>query len=72
MVFGHLLPQKGNCDITFNYFLLFYCRCHIHFEIWIAILKRGDLEVIAINGMIILKCILKKYFCSMWTAFVWL
>jgi hypothetical protein len=31
------------------------------FEIWVAILKRGDfLEVIAINGRKILKCIWKK------------
>jgi hypothetical protein len=31
------------------------------FEIWIAILKRRDfLECMAINGRIILKCILNK------------
>jgi hypothetical protein len=31
------------------------------FEIWVAILKRGGfLEVIAINGRMVLKCILKK------------
>jgi hypothetical protein len=31
------------------------------FELWIAIVKRRDLlEVLAINGRIILKCILKK------------
>jgi hypothetical protein len=61
MLFGHLLPQKGNCEITFNYFpFLLYCWCHIHFEIWIAVLKRRDfLEVIASNGRIALKCILK-------------
>ena len=39
---------------------LLCCGCHIPLEIWIAILKRRDfLEVIAINGTIILKCILK-------------
>jgi len=33
------------------------------FELWNAFLKRKDfLEVIAINGRIILKCILKKCF----------
>ena len=38
-----------------------YCECHIAFEIWIAILKRRDfLEVVAINGRIILKRILRK------------
>jgi len=47
------LSQKGNSEITVNYFLL----C----ELWNAILKRRDfLEVIALNGRIILKCILKK------------
>jgi len=31
------------------------------FEMWVAILKKGGfLEVIVINGRIILKCILKK------------
>jgi hypothetical protein len=62
MLLGHLLPQKGNCEITFSYFLLCVILwCHIHFEILIAILKRRDLfEVIAINGRIVLKCILKK------------
>jgi hypothetical protein len=38
-----------------------YCVVHTSFEIWIAILKRRDfLEVIASNGRIILKFILKK------------
>jgi len=47
MLLGHLLPQKGNCKVSFNNFLfLFYCGCHIHFEIWIAVLKRREfLEV---------------------------
>jgi len=41
MLLGHLLPQKGNCKVPFNCILiLFYCGCHIHFEIWIAVLKR--------------------------------
>ena len=59
MLLGHVLPQKGNCKVPFNYFLfLLYCGCHIHFEIWIAVLKRREfLEVIVINGRIILKCI---------------
>jgi len=39
MLLGHLLPQKGNCEITFNCSLLCVILwCHIHFEIWIAIL----------------------------------
>jgi len=50
-----------------------YCGCHIPFEIWIAIMERRDLqEVIAISGRIVLKCILKKWFWNMWTAFIWL
>ena len=59
MLLGHLLPQKGNCKVPCNYFLfLFYCGCHIHFGIWIAVQKRREfLEVIVINGRIILKCI---------------
>ena len=45
--------------LTISCFVL-YCGCHIPFEIWNSILKRIDfLEVIAINGRIILKCILK-------------
>jgi len=29
---GRLLPQKGNCEFTFNYFLLCVILCcHIHF-----------------------------------------
>jgi len=46
--------------LTITFFVL-YCGCHMPFEICIAILKRRDfLEVIANNGRIILKCILKK------------
>jgi len=42
-------------------------------EICIALLKRRDfLAVIAINGRIIVKCILKKQFWKMWTAFIFL
>ena len=54
MLLGHLLPQKTNCEITLTYFLfLFYCVCHVHFDIWSAILKRRDLlEVIDINGRV--------------------
>ena len=38
-----------------------YLGCHMPFEIWVAILKRRDfLEIIAINGRVILKCIVKK------------
>jgi hypothetical protein len=38
-----------------------YCWCHIHFEIWIAVLKRRDfLEVIASNGRM-----------NAWSAFVY-
>jgi hypothetical protein len=58
----HLLPQKEivKLHFTISCFVL-YCGCHIRFETWIAVLKRGDfLEVIAINGRIILECILKK------------
>ena len=62
MLLGHLLPQKGNCEIILNYFVLcvmFWVPCS--FKIGIAILKGRDfLEVIAINGRIILKCVLKK------------
>jgi hypothetical protein len=55
-------PQKGKCEITLDCFCFgLYCGCDIPFEIWIAILKRRDfLEVIAINGRIIFKFILKK------------
>jgi len=46
--------------LLFNDFLSYY-GCHMPFEILIAISKRRDLfEVIAINGMVILKCILKE------------
>ena len=55
MLLGHLLPQKGNCEVILNYFLL--CAMFLvpySFKIWIAILKGRDfLEVIAINGRII-------------------
>ena len=62
MVLDHLLPQQGNCEMTLkNSCSLLYCGCHIPFEICIAVVKRRDfLEVIANNGRIILKCILKK------------
>jgi len=51
MLLGHLLPQKGNCEITFNYFLfMLYCASHIHFEIWECKTGgKGILEVVAIN-----------------------
>ena len=57
-----LPPKKGICEITFIYSLFFVILwVHLSFEIWISILKRRDfLEVIAINGRLILKCILKK------------
>jgi hypothetical protein len=55
MFSGHLLLQKGNCEIILNYILLcvmFWVP--YSFKIWIAILKGGDfLKVIAINGSII-------------------
>jgi hypothetical protein len=53
MLLGHLLPDKGNCDITLNYFLIAsYCGCHIGFEVWIAILSGGDFfGVISINPL---------------------
>jgi len=62
MLLGHILPQQGNCEMTLNNSCsLLYCGCHMPLEIWIAIVKGRDfLEVIAINGRIILKCILKK------------
>jgi hypothetical protein len=55
MLLGHLLPQKGNCEITLNYFLACVMfRVPYSFKIWIVILKgREFLEVIAINGRII-------------------
>ena len=57
--------------LTVSCFML-YCGCHIPFEIWIAVLKRRDiLEVVSINGMIILKHVLKKCW-NMWTPFLWL
>jgi hypothetical protein len=49
-----------------------YCRRRIAFETWIAIMTRDIKEVIDINGMIILKYILKYQFCNMWTTFLWL
>jgi len=55
MLLGHLLPQKGNCEITVNYFLLCVMFWVPYtFKIWIVILKERDvLDVIAINGRII-------------------
>jgi len=42
-------------------YIVLYYGCHMPFELWIAIMKRRDsLEVTAIYGRIILKCILKK------------
>jgi len=50
MLLGHLLPQRGSCEMTLVSCFKLYCGCHILFEICIAILKRRDfLEVIAIN-----------------------
>jgi hypothetical protein len=60
MLLSHFLPLRGNSEITLNYISWFVlcCVCHNPFEIWNAILKRKDfLEVVAINGKIILKCI---------------
>jgi len=61
MLLGHLLPQIGNCEITVIYFLLCVMfRMPYSLKIWIAILKGRDvLEVIYINGRMILKSILK-------------
>jgi len=60
--FRPFIAPKRNCEITLNCFLLcvmFWVP--YSFKFWIAILKGRDiLEVIAINGRIILKCILKK------------
>jgi len=53
-------PKKTKFHFIVSCFVL-YCWCHVPFEIWNEILKgKGILEVIAINGRIILKCILKK------------
>jgi len=58
MLLVHLWPQKGNCEITLNYFLL----CVV---LWVPytflnldcnLKRRYFLEVIAINARIILKC----------------
>jgi len=58
--------------LTISCFVLYY-GCHMPFEILVEIVKRRDfLEVIAINGRIILKYILKKEFWNMWSAFLWL
>ena len=60
--FRPFITQKRNCEITLNYFLLcvmFWVP--YSFKIWIAILKGRDfLEIIAINGKVILKYILEK------------
>ena len=54
-------PQKGNCKLHLFIPCFFILWVHLSSEIWISILKRRDfLEVIAINGRLILKCILKK------------
>jgi len=61
MLLGHC-PKKEivKLHLTISCFML-HCVCHLPLEIWIAILKRRDfMEVIVINGRIILKCILKK------------
>jgi len=34
--------------------------------------RRYVLEIVDINGRVLLKCILKKYFWNMWNAFLWL
>ena len=53
-------------------FFMLYCGCHIPFAICIVILKRKVfLEVLAINGMIIMKHTLKKKFWNKWTASIW-
>jgi len=57
--------------LTISFFVL-KCGCHIAFEIWISILKRRDfLEVIAINGRMILKFYFEGVVWKMWTAFLW-
>jgi len=60
--FRAFIAPKRNCEITLNCFLLCVMfRVPYIFKFWIAVLKGRDiLEVIAINGRIILKCILKK------------
>jgi hypothetical protein len=57
---AHLLPQKENFEITPNWFLLCVMFCVPYsFKIWVAMLKGKDLlQLVAINGRIILKCIL--------------
>jgi len=61
-IVGLNVSRKRNSEITLNYFLLCVILwCHIPCELWNAILKRRDfLEIIALNGRIILKHILKK------------
>jgi len=51
MLLGHLLPQKGNYELTLNDSLLcFIFWVPYTFKIWIATLKGRDfLEIIAIN-----------------------
>ena len=72
MLIGHLLPQKGNYEITLNYFLL-YVVLWVPYTFWNLECSPEEtrlLEPIAITGRIILKCILKKCFWNMWTAFL--
>jgi len=67
-----IAPKKKivKLHVTISCFVLYYV-CHIPLEIWNAILKRRDfLEVIVINGRIILKSILKKEFWNMWMVFL--
>jgi hypothetical protein len=58
MLSDHLLPRKGNYELTLYCFLfVLYCGCHVPLEICNDIPKENDLlEVIAINGGIIFKC----------------
>jgi hypothetical protein len=61
MLLSHSFPQKGNREIMLNYFLLgLCCGCHIPLVIWIVSWTEDFLEVVAINGRIILKSILKE------------
>jgi hypothetical protein len=73
MVLGHLLPQKGNCELqlTISSFVLYF-GCHIASKFDLQPEGKRLLEVIFINGRIILKCIVKDWVFNMRTACVWL